>query len=205
LYLVYPFFLLLCRRWGIGKFLLVVAVADISLRALGVPESSKEGWLFSQLPFFYWLTWGAGAWCAERAWSGQPLFPGERLVALALFVAAVLTKVYQPLTWLSAPLVSAAFALLCDVYGRRSGALSVSERIAVPLGVVSYSFYLIHQPIIVQLFPRLEARLFGGNVWLTATIGGLLMFTVIFVLSAIMYRWVEQRSNEVGHRLATRG
>ena len=205
LYLVYPIFLLFCRRWGIGKFLLVVAVADISLRALGVPETSKEGWLLSQLPFFYWLTWGAGAWCAERAWSGQPLFPGERSAALALFAAAVLTKVYQPLTWLSAPLVSIAFALLCDVYGRRPGALSVSERMAVPLGVVSYSFYLLHQPLIVQLFPRLEARLFGGNVWLTATIGGLLMFAVIFAFSAIMYQWVERRSNDAGHRLAFRG
>jgi peptidoglycan/LPS O-acetylase OafA/YrhL len=76
---------------------------------------------------------------------------------------------------------------------------------AVPLGIVSYSFYLIHQPLIVQLFPRLEARLFGGNVWLAATIGGTMIFTVIFVVSAIMYRWVEQRSNDVGHRLAVRG
>jgi peptidoglycan/LPS O-acetylase OafA/YrhL len=202
LYLVYPFFLFFCRRWGLTKFLGVVLAIDLFLRAWTQGWPGSGGLLLSQLPFSYWLTWGAGAWCAERVWSRQPLWPYESSVAALLIFAAVVVKICMPLAWLSVPLASIGFALWCDVYARRTDPLTLAERATVPLGLVSYSFYLIHQPLIVQLAPRLEARLFHGDIVLTLTLGGLLMFGIIYCLSALMCRFVERPSSEAGHRLA---
>ncbi len=202
LYLVYPLFLFFCRAWGLTKFLGIVVVVDLAVRAWthGWPDS--KGILFFQLPFFYWLTWGAGAWCAERVWFRKPLLPYESSAAFVLVIGAIVAKICGPVAWLATPLASIGFAFWCDVYTRRTGALTLAERAAVPLGLVSYSFYLIHQPLIVQLAPRLEARLFGGNVALTLVVGGFLMFAIIYFLSSAMCRFVEKPSSDAGHRLA---
>jgi peptidoglycan/LPS O-acetylase OafA/YrhL len=198
LYLVYPAFLFFCRRWGIGKFLLLVLLCDVLFRALGPASGEVRGLLLGQLPFAYWFTWGCGALCAERAWAGRPVILGWGTATVILLLAAAAAKVCQPLAWLSSPLLASGLALWCDGYGRCSAPLSRAEQIVLPLGIVSYSFYLVHQPLIVQLGARIEPRLFPGNPWLMAGVGGVLIFAVIFILSALMFRLVEKPSIAMG-------
>jgi peptidoglycan/LPS O-acetylase OafA/YrhL len=130
-----------------------------------------------------WFDWSLGALVAERFVIGQRSFrwPAAWLMGLsALFVASTL---YKPLTafgfMLAAAIAAVALDVALHVSWRRSGLV----RFLSFVGVISYSIYLFHQPLITPLLSGVT-ELTGSSVvaWVTLLPELLLVSWLSFLL-----------------------
>ena len=200
LYLLYPVLL-----WGRARFGLARCLAATGGLALGWLAVAGWRWGVSghfitpvlTLPLLTWFDWTLGACVAERFHAGGALFARRwtwGTVLLTLFLASTLCK---PLTVLSFPLAAAASAVLLD------GALQVawSQRAWVTalefVGLISYSLYLWHQPLIVPVV-----------AWLTPWLGAVAAWGVFGAALAgggwLSFRFLEQPGIRLGDFLWSR-
>ncbi|MFG1944255.1 acyltransferase family protein [Nonomuraea sp. NPDC048826] len=101
----------------------------------------------------------------------------------------------QPSVWISTiALTAATFAAGMALRGRRV------PRVLVWLGLVSYSLYLVHHPLL-KYFTRvsgdLRAEPLPYQLVMTA-----LVVTLVVAVSALTYRFVERPMQELGRRIA---
>lgn len=205
LYAIYPCLLLLAGRWGWQRTLVLLGLMEISLRALiGLnlmgcgPELPT--WL-AHSPLAYWFSWSLGAALAEAWLKGT--IPGlARYTWLAALGAAIGCDWFKP-----ASPFSFMFFSLATVAGTASF-LGPAPPARVPppawlvhlqrVGVCSYSFYLLHQPLLklaklpLKLFPHWE---FPPLLVLGFS---LLTWPLVFLLSRWMFRFVEQSGIRLG-------
>jgi len=110
-----------------------------------------------------------------------------------LFVASTLCRETSMLSFTVA-------SILCAVALERwvwcAKPLNALEKLLVPLGLCSYSFYLWHQPILKSaIFHARELRFHSTPMLLLV---GLAAFVPIYALSWVLYQTVERRSNSFG-------
>lgn len=207
LYLVYPLLLAMQSRIGWRNCLWVALGIEILLNLGGVVFQSTSiqfPFFLSQSPFAYWFSWSIGAWIAH-AYSKRLPVPWPRLAHPALLgLAAFLCWLYRPAEPLLFLLMSALTASLivqklnrntmkCRIegHGKRSKCIRVLDF----FGKISFSLYLLHQPIISI-----------GNMMLNKIeiIVGLphsvhLIILIIVVLPvATLSSWMFYRTAEVG-------
>ena len=212
LYLIYPVLIWLVNRGGWRRTMYGIGALEVGLRcwmALAGEESSTGLMAVGTLPcwvaaspFVYWFSWAAGAWLADAFVSGEPL-PFARQPAwlwAALFVAsgffrplvafaflfAALTTVVALARLLQRPVEEGATPVFFGGTGARWA------RWLTAVGGVSYSLYLLHQPMLMMVQPALQrflpmvaeqpAVLFLA-MW---AMGGM-----AFIFSKAFYRWVE--------------
>jgi peptidoglycan/LPS O-acetylase OafA/YrhL len=75
------------------------------------------------------------------------------------------------------------------------------ERLLIPVGLCSYSVYLLHEPCIAPALRAVHGWLETAPpfaVWVAAPT---VIFAPILTVSWLYYRWVEIGSVEAGHRL----
>ncbi|WP_162803021.1 acyltransferase family protein [Ornithinimicrobium avium] len=201
LYLVFPVLVAIWRRWGMTPLLVgSVALATVWTWSQSLGVSGPVGFglggihaLPSRL-----LQFVAGMWCATRLVSSQPLNTRHWALGMLVFGAAAtlastiqLNEVIIHLAWggLGACLV----LLMCAV--RPTGqTVEISER----FGERAYSFYLLHQPVLLVLGP-VVALLPGWPVQLV--VGGTGVFLLVTAFAALMYRYVELPTHQLGRRL----
>ena len=167
LYLIYPILLLLQRLFGwkttIGialflEFMLKQGAYTLSLHGIMMPQPLTEG------PLAYWCSWSIGAWMADKYKRRKALNWPRLLSPITCTLLVLATWIYKPIS----PLEFLAVALLCASViawkltpiilrpcatpRRNSG---IEDRILVNfrrylafIGIISYSLYLLHQPII---------------------------------------------------------
>ena len=156
LYLLFPLVILAQRRWGWGATLVLLAILEVGARS-AASASLVAGWDFPDValdtPFAYWFSWSLGAFLADTLAQGRTVFL-ERIPAwpwLALVVASFFVLPLEPLDFTFASL--ATYALL----GRqvRSGGFAPRAWLAklwaahaTRVGIVSFSVYLFHEPIL---------------------------------------------------------
>ncbi|MDP4235051.1 MAG: acyltransferase family protein, partial [Bacteroidota bacterium] len=178
LYLAYPLFLLAFRKFGVGKSVAFFILLSLAWRYFaiyylggGLISIAAEGPFVSMgcLPARM-AEWLIGAFVAEifakhyLSGSTTTKFAGKRPLFLGasilLFGAAILTTLSQP-TWIATdPLFGSSFAFLIAAVilpNLSTGAQKESSGFAkmfVQLGIISYSFYLIHSQFgwLVSLF-----------------------------------------------------
>ncbi|MEO1494517.1 MAG: acyltransferase family protein [Pseudomonadota bacterium] len=152
------------------------------------------------MPHFRFWELGVGALLALGLGGGRPRTPLIAGVAGVLGLAAVLAAISPALPLLPVPGLGTAAPVLGTALIIWSGAGPVawllSTRPFVALGLISYSLYLWHWPVLVFL-----------GVWLDRQIEGTeaaIAVAVSFVLAILSWRFIEQ---PVRHRrvLATRG
>jgi peptidoglycan/LPS O-acetylase OafA/YrhL len=135
---------------------------------------------------------------AERHAKGEPLTRRPGLFIVTLFIVLFASSLFKPT---AAALRFGLAAVLAAVFldaSLRLPSLAVSHRgagrVLAWLGVISYSCYLWHQPILVGLFKRLgdwgPAVRFG--------IGTVVSFAIAVTLSAVLYRTVEKPAAAIG-------
>lgn len=208
LYAIYPLLLFLTGKLGWRKCLVVVASVEIGLNLAKSIGSEVFGLTFpfflGASPFAYWLSWTLGAYLCECFMSGR----SSRLFLVRFDVvagAAFLLPLFKP----TAPFSFLAFAWLAAIAIERlmtgkwklptAGFLRVLWFHLCLLGGISYSFYLIHQPILML------TRTIGGNVGsavlphpLVIFLACLSLYPVILLVSYAMYQWVEKPSIALG-------
>ncbi len=196
--LLYPLFLFIVARRSAG-FAVAVAWAVSFFFMFVVPQFTDAAYL-RYFPLRWWAEWSLGVYLADRHLAGVRLFPRPGWTMLGAAVALMLARADEVriVEWLAIRvLLGAAFeAMLLS----RSPRLEVERRMA-PIGLCSYSLYLLHIPV-QQLVARVW-RLFGGDF---STIGGWCVFAAVsgacaFAVARVSTEHVENRFAALGNRL----
>ena len=216
LYAIYPLLIMLSSKIGWQKSLSIAAVCEVSIRlALSIVGMSQQIPLIAtpvsaglhvviSSPFAYWLSWALGAYLCECYLKKQDFWLFKLRFDVALLIA-ILTPMIKP----AAPFTFLAFSLLTAIAIHRL----MFEKWSLPnnrlfkiawshlslLGVISYSFYLLHQPII-GLTDRLVGYFASIDNVHPLFLYALCMawYPLVFAASYAMYRCVEKPSINLG-------
>lgn len=196
-YIIFPLFLLFlvrcCPRWQVG-FLLVTAILSLALAQYLL--SAKPVAVFFLTPFRAWELL-VGALLAIRAVPDIKINFMRELVAglglLAVFIAAVTFNPQSPFpgVYAALPVLGAAAV----IHAGTAGSTIATRLIAMPplvyIGLVSYSLYLWHWPVLVL---GKFATAFREDDALKIS-----LLALSFVLAIGSYHLIEQpfRSNSV--------
>jgi len=206
LYLLYPLVLVMASRLGWGRTLAITAVIEFALRAFVAATGFPNAIIFLN-PLYFWFSWSLGAYLAEAYLKGKPLpFTGRSLLLFpSLFLVCYMVK---PLSYFCFPLGALSTVYLMSHWLSHPETVPTGEgrggfifRHLRFVGLISYSLYLIHQPLI-NAVPDVIALIVPG-----AHIPYLGMFSicvaswiVILVPTYLFYRFVELPSIALGKR-----
>lgn len=210
LYLIYPLLFLISRKWSWNIAIIVAMLIELSIRAYLVGHDlvsleSLPRWLTAN-PFAYWLSWSLGAWLGEKFLNDEPMpLLSQSVWGWALLAMAC--EFYRPATHLTFTMYSMATAvLLAKVLAGRVEfpEFSFSKLLSKHLGfvgMISYSLYLIHQPII-EMMPEVfqKAHLDHLHPILKFAVC-LCLWVPVLLLSWLMYKWLEVPSIRLAKRL----
>lgn len=159
LYLVFPLALITLRRWGWIKLVvgsIAVAIAWFALQAVS-PAGSWSAGMHFWLPahFFEFVLGMCGAYLICN--------PHPKQFGISLAVLALASAIGAAGTIVSSEIVRtfgwgfAAFALtiVASVACNKPG-VRLAVSIVARLGIVSYSFYLLHQPFLLLTAPPVD-------------------------------------------------
>lgn len=197
LYLLYPLYLLLHRYLGLGKSVIVIAVFSLATTAMGVlTERHLPGSAFN-----FWIVWVLGAYLGENFYYKKRLYHGNPwylVVAYGCFLCL-------PLTPVSAYVGQFLFALLCvyavDWYLHTEktllfSSLKVNNMLGL-VGLYSYSIYLFHQPVLLNLLPIFSFNF--ANTY-ACIMGAFILFMLVLGFSRLTYHWLELPSIALGNK-----
>lgn len=212
LYLIYPALVLLSQRFGWKPSLVVTFICEVLIRLIDAhlltSEKQHLPMLIAGSPFAYWFSWSLGAYIAQEAlsnsrarWLSRIPFP---LVAGGALLAP-LARPSAPFSFLIAALATGiAFEHLLSGRWHIQGSIAsrLLSRHLTFLGMVSYSFYLIHQPILIKFWQLLTRAHSSSAVSpLTSFVLCSALYPFILTVAYLGYRWIERPSIHVGARL----
>ena len=206
LYLIYPALVFLVRRMGWAWTLTLLATVETAIRAATgihffVYGSEPGQWLVGS-PIGFWFSWSIGAAVADAFHKNEPQPLAKWPLSLWFALAMV--------TWFVKPLYPFTFLFVAVLTAGAIAKLIIGEQVGVPLprffmehlhetGVLSYSLYLWHQPLIGPVAVWLREHL---PVLLNRDIIRFLLCTLlwasIFPLGRLLYRYCELPSMEAG-------
>jgi peptidoglycan/LPS O-acetylase OafA/YrhL len=207
LYLLFPVLVFSVSKWGWKPSLVFVFLIEIGFRFW----ASCDGIDLKPGEFFtlnYWWSWCIGAYVADRYVSGKkPL-----LKKIPLFVClglVLLTWAWEPTSHFLFTVV--AFSTAVWLTHRLSSSkptqnqskasfLNFLSKPLTTLGLCSYSFYLVHQPILLMSARGFEDFQIHD---ITVRFAWFMFYgLVIFGVSLCSYRWIEMSSHRLGINLA---
>ena len=194
LYLVYPAYLYLYKKVGANRALLVVAaIAAVSLAYQKV--NNINTFSFETSVFKFWIIWVAGAHLAHAFSQRKRLFKinGIQLFLITLLLPLVrFTTLYGSIM----PYISTLYYVILMewlLYRHHTTDTKVITLVA-NIGLISYSIYLIHQPIINPII-RYFAFVDNSPRIIAVSLG---CFGLISLISIFTYKYMELYSIQLG-------
>lgn len=197
LYLLYPFLFAIAKRLGSWKKAVAVAVLiEISLRAamsyFTLAGAMGDVRYISQMPFTYWGSWALGVIVAERVFHApavdpQVQMPFQLVIGVVLAASILISDWIQPLIQFQFLLASALAALfLQSLLSKKLGSYpkTKARQLLADIGIVSYSLYLIHQPILEWLW-------FIPGHPVLRFLSAILLLPCVFIIARLAYRHIE--------------
>jgi len=195
-YLLYPLLLLMRKKWDLRVCLAISLVINVLLQiyfsvtrhVIDAPVSLE--WSF---PLVTWCNWIMGACLAEAYVEKRRLFSQWWLmlvIAAGMFVYSQMFKSLHVQTYLCA---STLCAVIMDRYVSITRPLIWIERLIVPVGLISYSIYLWHMPIVL-----LTGKLAVYMAWPNTTLAVLGIYLPIVLLFLIPISWLSYTYLEIG-------
>jgi peptidoglycan/LPS O-acetylase OafA/YrhL len=207
LYLLYLLLWKLRARWGIAgalKFTLLLSIASRIIAAVFLTDWDKDlpgtVWTF---PTMLWFDWTLGAFLAERYLEGRQAFPASRSLRWIALGLLVLSTFFKPTAIFAFSMASFFFALVCESYLRREKPANWLERCLVPVGLCSYSFYLIHYPLIPKIAEQLR-RFTPFKTELGLLAAAPIAILILTAISFAAYLTMEKGSIAIGRYLRRR-
>jgi peptidoglycan/LPS O-acetylase OafA/YrhL len=197
-YLLYPLLLALAARLGWSNVLWLLAAVALALRVSAgfeVAAGHYRASLLDGLPFYHWFSWALGAAAAD-AYLNTRKMPLANFPAAMWLVAAVATSIIRPL----APLAFLFFSVFTAAAIARLLAAGRAEIPALPgflsrhlkfIAARSYSFYLIHLPLVMAVPRALDALGFDAIPPPTLLALMLALYPPILGLAALFRKYVE--------------
>ncbi|MGF7081549.1 acyltransferase family protein [Mucilaginibacter sp. UYCu711] len=197
LYLIYPIFLIFRKKLGINRtmllllFLLMAVFAPITYYYFHDAKFVSPWFMF-----YYWFTWCTGALLAERHREGKRLFGRfNLLIAFASFIATMAARYFN----LGFGLLTCVLAWTAFFEWLLYAVINLETRlnkVLAMIGMVSYSIYLIHQPILIEVLPWFN-HLGPGAYW--AIIKPIPIFILIYIISCFTYKYIELPAIQAGY------
>jgi peptidoglycan/LPS O-acetylase OafA/YrhL len=162
LYLLYPLFLKM-RSWGgieralWATFLVGLITRPALVGLWGWPEGVITPGMTS--PLMTWSDWALGAYVAECRWRGANAFSRHTPLCIASGAMLIASSFWCPATMFSFSIAAFGAAVLLDGMLAKKPQTNVFARTLAGVGVISYSLYLWHQPLLVELASRFQ----GGS------------------------------------------
>jgi peptidoglycan/LPS O-acetylase OafA/YrhL len=79
------------------------------------------------------------------------------------------------------------------------------EKLLIPVGLCSYSLYLLHQPLLAPLLEAIHRWIpRSANHWADLTVTGVLLLVLLTLIAWASFRWIETSGIKMGHRLSSR-
>jgi len=211
LYAIYPLLLLFAKRFGWVAALLLAAFSEISIQsivAFGLMSSAvlpPAALMYS--PFAYWLSWSLGAYLADCHLNGRTSFFSSTSFSplLAVAVLCPLIKPTYPFAFLTFAFTTCVFLDKFIAQNKElptSGALGWLSKHFQKLGILSYSYYLLHQPLVNQTKSIFYSIFQGVHIHPYVIFGfSLLWYPVVYALALVFFRFVEKPCTQVGKAL----
>ena len=212
LYALYPILLWVAKRWGWRNAMWVCGAFELGHRVaffgIDLAGGNAVTALLIGSPLSYWLSWAFGAWLAEAHLKAQRL-PFSTQPLLLWLLVAIDSALFRPTTAFTFLLFSVVTAIILArvlagqlAFPKTDWSRLVSSHLKFA-GVVSYSLYLIHYPLI-ELIPQLLRKHIPNT-----TVLQMLIFTLCLVAwpallgaSYLVNKWVEQTSIRIGKTFA---
>ena len=189
-YIVLPLLLLALTRWVRSHLILVLIALTLASFALSVwAAAAKPNAAFYLLPTRFWelmvgalLALGAVPALANRNWANVASAAGLACIAAAILFYSSATAFPGATALL--PVVGSALIIHAGTTTQQTAiARALSLRPVIFIGLVSYSFYLWHWPVLT--FARI-----GRGEMLSSTDSAILV-TVSFALAVLSWRYIE--------------
>ena len=192
LYLVYPLLVIGARRYGWDAVIVAALAIEVALRSWAcfdeVPTFIEWG------PGFFVFSWSIGAYVAHLICEGKvPTVAKGWTPTILIYLAAYASE--------ATPMFPFAFLLFALGTAALILKLHSREFVKFPftgIGRDSYSFYLLHQPMLSVLL--------GAIPWLPRSViflvGGVCIFVVVAVVSRAMRILIEDPSTALGKTVA---
>jgi peptidoglycan/LPS O-acetylase OafA/YrhL len=211
LYAIYPLLVFMTSRFGWRKSLVVVGFVEVAIRSAsaihGIFSEAPLPRCITASPFAYWLSWSLGAYLADCFLHGR----SSRLFAVRfemIFAISLLLPFFKPtapfmflsFSWLAAIAINRLISGRWSVPVMRGGLVAACWSHLSFLGVFSYSFYLIHQPIIeitTRLLREALPQIYVHPIVSFAIC--ILLYPIIFITSITLYKRIEQPSISIGN------
>jgi peptidoglycan/LPS O-acetylase OafA/YrhL len=210
LYLIYPLLLAMVRKTGWQRTLLALGLLETLMRAASSAVETSTGnpiWCwFSASPFGFWFSWAIGAALADAYVQKRPL-PFRRAPLVPVCAMAVATAFIRPLNALSFLFFALFTAMVLARLLASERPLSLQSWAAVHLrnlGIYSYSFYLLHQPLVFawgRFLGRFQTVAHHRLLAFALCAGA---YPLIYLVSWLYYRTLEVRSIAMGKRVLGR-
>ena len=205
-YWVYPIFLWLRNRTGIRTAVGITAVLSVACQIAVVLrhlDGGEHAEVWNNLPLITWFNWCLGALVAEYWDQGTRFFKMPTFVVAILWVILLVFAGYDPSSdWVSGIIGMAwpiLFAVTLEFYIHTKRQAYRWERAITPIGLCSYSLYLLHQPLLSPMLNVAHRWLRLPDIrWVDLTFTGLVIFLVLFGMAWASYLWIEQPGTKLG-------
>jgi peptidoglycan/LPS O-acetylase OafA/YrhL len=223
LYLIYPIFLLLVKRFGWKKTLIGMAGCEAVICTIYGMENSVTSvattfgfdfsptflrtishwhWL-TATPLAYWFTWSLGAYVADTHLRARKS-AFTKLSSVPWLVLIPICFLFHPLLAFDFAITAVLTAIVISRMLERP-VLNVCpnawQRFILKLGLWSYSIYLLHlpfqmllRPCFVQLFPTCR----GHIIWFAV---GIATGLISIPLAITWYEFLEKPSKNLGKKI----
>ena len=189
-YLLYPLLILGRQKWGLSRCFALSLVLNILCQAI-LPLFALEWDSGGRSTLMTWCNWILGACLAEAHLQKKPLFThGNLAIALSfvMFLVAIHMEMFAGETYFFA---SIFFATVMDRYLLSNAPLTWIERGLIPVGLVSYSLYLWHLPVIYFVHEMVEKLLLPWSPWVFTFIYLPVTLLILAAVSVASWHYVE--------------
>ncbi len=213
LYLLYPLFRYSLKKTGVSKTFLWILGISVLGQVIGIfTDNFGTEHAFDWSVIKFWFVWAGGALLAEKYHHNKSIFNNLGGMYSILFLILLTVSKYFSYTqyfqtYLATFMWLAFFEWFINT-GKIKGT-GLFSKIAITIGLCSYSIYLLHLPYLRQLLPLFSINPYPDHTgivrYMNMIIEPLVAFGVIFLISYTLYVFVEQKSISIGRERRKKG